>query len=114
MIKIIATVNKKIPIAGTDFSNNQASITLEAETTSEKIKEDIQRLFKQAEDSVDVQLKLTSAPESIRAIPSASEKQLALIRKKAPDLERIKSEFAVSDIAELSVHEASDVIKQIL
>ena len=58
-ITIQAQLSKKIPITGTDFSSQSASITISAEVTDPaSVIPEAQRLYRLAEQAVDAQLRL--------------------------------------------------------
>jgi hypothetical protein len=69
--KIIASVSKKIPLAGLDFSSTSASCTVEAEIADlAQVADQARLLYRQAEAAVDEQLRLASAaPSQPRATP---------------------------------------------
>jgi len=59
MITIQASLSKKIPIVGEQFSSQQASITISAEVTDPaQVVQEAQRLYALAELSVNQQLKI--------------------------------------------------------
>ena len=70
-ITIQAQLSKKIPITGTDFSSQSASITISAEVTDPaSIITEAQRLYRLAEQAVDAQLRLTPPPAATPAARS--------------------------------------------
>lgn len=69
--KIIASVSKKIPLAGLDFSSTSASCTVEAEIADlAQVADQARLLYRQAEAAVDEQLRLAAAP--VPAAPAAT------------------------------------------
>jgi hypothetical protein len=72
--KIIASVSKKIPLAGLDFSSTSASCTVEAEITDlAQVADQARLLYRQAEAAVDEQLRLAASPPAqTRATPTPS------------------------------------------
>jgi len=75
-ITIQAQLAKKLPIAGTNFSSQQASITITAEVTDlTQVVAEASRLYRLAEQAVDAQLASPSAatpsPAALSAHPSA-------------------------------------------
>ena len=60
-ITIAATLSKKVPLPGTDYSSHQASITITAEVTDlSHIHAEAERLYALAEQAVDHQLGLAA------------------------------------------------------
>lgn len=73
--KIIASVSKKTPIVGLDFSSVSASCTVEAEITDlASVPAQARALYAQAEAAVDEQLRLAapSHPAPVQAPPASS------------------------------------------
>ncbi len=71
--KIIASVSKKIPLAGLDFSSTSASCTVEAEITDlAQVADQARILYRQAEAAVDEQLRLASSTPTQTRASSAS------------------------------------------
>ena len=72
-ITIQAQLSKKIPITGTDFSSQSASITISAEVTDPaSVIPEAQRLYRLAEQAVDAQLRLTPPPAATPATRQAT------------------------------------------
>lgn len=70
MITIQAQLAKKLPIPGSQFSSQQASITISAEVTDpSQIVAEAARLYTLAEQAVDAQLAGTSAVQPARVAP---------------------------------------------
>jgi hypothetical protein len=75
-ITIQANLAKKVPITGTDYSSQQASITITAEVTDlNQVVAEAQRLYALAEQAVDAQLGQGSvqhtAPPPVPPVPAA-------------------------------------------
>ena len=72
-ITIQAQLSKKIPITGTDFSSQSASITISAEVTDPaSVIPEAQRLYRLAEQAVDAQLRLSPPPAATPAARQAT------------------------------------------
>ncbi len=76
-IRIVASLAKKLPIPGSEFSSRQASIEISAEVSNiEQVQVEANRLYREAEAAVDTQLgisvptRATSAPGSSTVAPS--------------------------------------------
>jgi hypothetical protein len=71
-ITIQAQLAKKVPIPGTDYSSQQASITITAEVSDlNQVVTEAQRLYALAEQAVDQQLAGPASSQSIPASPSS-------------------------------------------
>lgn len=57
MPKILVSFSKKLPLAGIDYSSQQASISIEADVSADHFQEEAHRLYSQAEQAVDAQLR---------------------------------------------------------
>ncbi len=70
-ITIAANLSKKVPIVGTDYSSQSASITITAEVTDlNQVAAEAQKLYRIAEQAVDAQLAGTQPQATTQ--PSAS------------------------------------------
>jgi hypothetical protein len=139
-ITIAANLSKKLPIPGSDYSSQQASITITAEVTDlNQVMAEAQKLYGIAEQAVDAQLagkpiqtsnhhtpgpvaqpSQSSAPyrnNQRRTQAPITESQLRFLKRlidqtKAP-IAGIFNQYQVGDLSQLSCRDAANLISEL-
>lgn len=143
MIKLHATISKKQPLPGTEFSSHQVSASVETEVADAElpnVRRQLDGLFALANDAVDAQLASAAAPaaggngnghrlpprstgaagnghRNGRAFKPATASQQRVIRviadEKDLDIAEALREFGAGSVEQLSVGDASALIDQL-
>ncbi len=128
-LKLVINISKKVP-GPQEYSSIQAACTIEGEVSQgQDPVAEAARLYAQAEAAVDAQLRIqavTTAPPratpppkpsgSARgscATPSQLQLLLRLIGSNQPQVTAICQHYGTSDLASLSVRQASEAIDQL-